>query len=181
MPTYLRTGPEISPSHMQREKSRRWLTINVTSFLLLFEKWWHCIHLHTWRTAAFVLIDTVTWVFIKHKLTLVRGWDVKKKMMNNGVSSKQVIEQYFSNKKHQNLTFYFKDLGNDATLWAYPQKQPSELLSFPQNWQHQSQLQPLTSSRWFLCFLYLGGRIWRIRQDKAELVFLHVRAKSNFY
>lgn len=118
---------------------------------------------------------------IKHKLTLVRGWDVKKKMMNNGVSSKQVIKQYFSNKKHQNLTFYFKDLGNDATLWAYPQKQPSELLSFPQNWQHQSQLQPLTSSRWFLCFLYLGGRIWRIRQDKPELVFLHVRAKSNFY
>lgn len=29
-------------------------------------------------------------------------------------------------------------------------------------------------------FPVFGGKIWRIKQDKPELVFLHVRAKSNF-
>lgn len=155
---------------MQREQSRRWLTTNVTDFLLLFDTRWHCINLHSWRTAAFVLIDPITWVFIKHKLTVNR-MRCEKKKTNKGVSSKQVIEQCFSDKKHQNLTFYCKDLGKDTALWAYPQKQPSELLSFPQNWQHQSRLQPLTSSRWFLCFLYLGGRYGELSRTNQNLYF----------
>lgn len=155
---------------MQREQSRRWLTTNVTNFLLLFDKRWHCINLHSWRTAAFVLIDPITWVFIKHKLTVNRMRCEKKRQIrvlvqNRSLSNVSLI------KKHQNLTFYFKDLGKDTALWAYPQKQPSELLSFPQNWQHQSRLQPLTSSRWFLCFLYLGGRYGELSRTNQNLYF----------
>lgn len=155
---------------MQREQSRRLLTTNVTNFLLLFDKRWHCINLHSWRTAAFVLIDPITWVFIKHKLTVNRMRCEKKRQIrvlvqNRSLSNVSLI------KKHQNLTFYFKDLGKDTALWAYPQKQPSELLSFPQNWQHQSRLQPLTSSRWFLCFLYLGGRYGELSRTNQNLYF----------